>query len=363
MADVRVQEAGSIRVSVGDRIEDLDTPLILADLDQMERNIADWQSWMDARGVKFRVHIKTHKVPEIALLQLAAGARGICCAKVSEAEPFAAAGVDDIALAYPIFGEEKWARVAQLAASGVRMTANCDSDAGARQASAAGAAAGVTLNLQIDLESGMYRGGVPAAELDRIETLARTIAGLPGVEFDGLTTHRSYFFEGKRSRQEEGHAEGELIVGVAEALRARGIEVREVNAGARRTAPPSPSARSCASTRSTPAPAATSPTRSSESGTAGSRPSGRWPRAGCAPEGARWTNGSCCTPCGGTRASRWCAARTPGCGTPTAACTWTRCRARPGPRWSGTPTRGWRRPSRGRWRRCRPRTSCTRATP
>ncbi len=112
MADVRVQEAGSIRVSVGDRIEDLDTPLILADLDQMERNIADWQSWMDARGVKFRVHIKTHKVPEIALQQLAAGARGICCAKVSEAEPFAAAGVDDIALAYPIFGEDKWARVA-----------------------------------------------------------------------------------------------------------------------------------------------------------------------------------------------------------------------------------------------------------
>ena len=91
MADVRVQEAGSIRVSVGDRIEDLDTPLILADLDQMERNIADWQSWMDACGVRFRVHIKTHKVPEIALLQLAAGARGICCAKVSEAEPFAAA--------------------------------------------------------------------------------------------------------------------------------------------------------------------------------------------------------------------------------------------------------------------------------
>ncbi len=52
MADVRVQEAGSIRVSVGDRIEDLDTPLILADLDQMERNIADWQSWMDACGVR-----------------------------------------------------------------------------------------------------------------------------------------------------------------------------------------------------------------------------------------------------------------------------------------------------------------------
>src|SRR5262249_8344290 len=72
---------------------------------------------------------------------------------------------------------------------------------------------GVALNLQIDVESGMYRGGIPAAEIDRIAALARTIGSLPGVEFDGLTTHRSYFFEGKRSRREEGHAEGELIVG------------------------------------------------------------------------------------------------------------------------------------------------------
>src|SRR2546423_3877629 len=163
----------------------------------MERNIADWQSWMDAHGVKFRVHIKTHKVPEIALQQLAAGARGICCAKVSEAEPFAAAGVDDIALAYPIFGEDKWARVAQLAASGVRMTANCDSDEGARQASAAGTAAGVALNLQIDVESGMHRGGVPAAELDPGETPARTIAGPPGGGFYGATHPPSYLFQGQ----------------------------------------------------------------------------------------------------------------------------------------------------------------------
>src|SRR4249920_3245076 len=134
MADVRVQEAGSIRVTVGDRVEDLDTPLILADLDRMERNIADWQSWMDDHGVKLRVHVKTHKVPEIALAQLAAGARGICCAKISEAEPFAAAGIDDIALAYPIFGQDKWRRVAGLAAGGVRVTANVDSDAGAHHA-------------------------------------------------------------------------------------------------------------------------------------------------------------------------------------------------------------------------------------
>jgi D-serine deaminase-like pyridoxal phosphate-dependent protein len=231
MADVRVREAGSIRVNIGDRVGDLDTPLILADLDRMERNISDWQSWMDARGVKLRVHVKTHKVPEIALLQLAAGARGICCAKVSEAEPFAAAGIDDIALAYPIFGAQKWARIAELAASGVRMTANCDSEEGIRQASAAGDAAGVVLHLQIDVDSGMARGGIPLADVDRVEALARMIESLPGVEFDGLTTHRSYFFEGKGSREEEGHTEGAQLVAVADALQARGVPVREVNAG------------------------------------------------------------------------------------------------------------------------------------
>jgi D-serine deaminase-like pyridoxal phosphate-dependent protein len=231
MAEVRAREAGSIRVDIGDRVEDLDTPLILADLDQMERNISDWQSWMDARGVKFRVHVKTHKVPEIALLQLAAGARGICCAKVSEAEPFAAAGIDDIALAYPIFGEQKWARIAELAASGVRMTANCDSEEAIRQASAAGDDAGVLLHLQVDVDSGMGRGGIPLADVDRIEALARLTENLPGVQFDGLTTHRSYFFEGKGSREQEGHTEGAQLVAVADALRARGVHVREVNAG------------------------------------------------------------------------------------------------------------------------------------
>jgi D-serine deaminase-like pyridoxal phosphate-dependent protein len=221
----------SSRVSIGQPIEELDTPTILADLDRMERNIHDWQSWMDERGVRFRVHIKTHKVPEIALLQLQAGARGICCAKISEAEPFAAVGIDDIALAYPIFGEEKWRHVAEMAGRGVRMTANTDSEEGARQASEAATAAGVTINLQIDVDSGMHRGGIPEQEVDRIEALARLILQLAGLDFDGLTTHRSYFFAGKRSRQEEGHTEGALLVDIAERLRARGIEVKELSAG------------------------------------------------------------------------------------------------------------------------------------
>jgi D-serine deaminase-like pyridoxal phosphate-dependent protein len=231
MAQSVVHEAGSPRVQIGDRVEDLDTPLILADLDRMERNIRDWQSWMDEHRVAFRVHVKTHKVPEIALLQMAAGARGICCAKISEAEPFAAVGIDDICLAYPIFGPRKWARVAEMADRGVRMTANCDSEEAVQQASEAAAARSVVLHLQIDVDSGMHRGGVEMDDVDRIEHLARAIGDLPGVEFDGLTTHRSYFFEGKRGLREEGHTEGQLLVDIAERLRSRGIEVREVSAG------------------------------------------------------------------------------------------------------------------------------------
>src|SRR5436190_3667936 len=159
MAENPAQLLESSRVSVGQSVDELDTPTIPADLDRMEANIRDWQSWMDERGVKLRVHVKTHKVPEIALLQIRAGARGICCAKVSEAEPFAAAGIADIALAYPIFGEEKWRRVGALAAGGVRVTANVDGGEGARQASDAADAAGVILYLQIDVDTGLHRGG------------------------------------------------------------------------------------------------------------------------------------------------------------------------------------------------------------
>ena len=232
MARPAVHEVGSPLVAVGDRVEDLDTPLILADLDRMERNIRDWQSWMDGLGVRFRVHIKTHKVPEIALLQLAAGARGICCAKISEAEPFAAVGIDDIAIAYPVFGEQKWARVAEMAGGGVRMTANCDSEAARPPGLRRRVGGGARSDLQIDVDSGMHRGGIPRWTMSTASKAWREPSGASRASTStGSTTHRSYFFEGKRSREEEGHTEGQLLVDIADELRSRGLEVREVTAG------------------------------------------------------------------------------------------------------------------------------------
>jgi D-serine deaminase-like pyridoxal phosphate-dependent protein len=215
----------------GELVADLDTPSILCDLDRLERNLVRWQAAMDRCGVAFRPHVKTHKIPEIARMQVAAGARGIICAKPSEAEPFVDAGIDDVCIAYPVLGLIKWRRLAQMASRGVRMTVNCDNHLAARQASEAAVAAGVTINLQIDIDSGMHRGGIPMGELGEVERLARAIGALDGVVFDGLTTHRGISHEGSPGPRDAGHDEGRLLVELAEKLRQTGVEVREVSAG------------------------------------------------------------------------------------------------------------------------------------
>jgi D-serine deaminase-like pyridoxal phosphate-dependent protein len=146
------------------------------------------------------------------------------------------AGADDVCIAYPVFGAVKWRRIARMASRGVRVTVNCDNQAAARQASEAALAAGVVLHLQIDVDTGMHRGGVPVAEVGESERLAREIGALPGVEFDGLTTHRGVAYEGAPGPRDAGHDEGRLLVDLADKLRAAGIEVREVTAGSSFTA-------------------------------------------------------------------------------------------------------------------------------
>ena len=116
MADFDARSDEQPVPAAGEAVSNLDTPSILCDLDRLERNIADWQALMDRNEVRFRPHIKTHKIPDIARMQVEAGARGIICAKPSEAEPFVAAGIDDVCIAYPVLGPLKWRRIAAIAA-------------------------------------------------------------------------------------------------------------------------------------------------------------------------------------------------------------------------------------------------------
>jgi D-serine deaminase-like pyridoxal phosphate-dependent protein len=215
----------------GSSIYDLDTPTTLIDLDRLEKNIRDWQAHADRCGVKFRSHIKTHKIPEIARMQVAAGARGIVSAKVSEAEPFAAAAIEDICIAYPVVGEMKWQRLAALAARIRSLTVNCDSEEAARGLSKAATSAEVTLHVQIDIDSGLHRGGIPWEHAAAVERLATVIGSLPGLRLGGITTYCSSGFPGAPSPKDAGQAEGRLLVEVANRLRANGIEVSEVTAG------------------------------------------------------------------------------------------------------------------------------------
>ena len=96
-------------------IWDLPTPFLTIDLDAVERNIARMQCYCDAHELALRPHVKTHKMPVIAQLQLQAGARGITCQKLGEAELMADHGFDDILITFPLVGTGKAERLAELA--------------------------------------------------------------------------------------------------------------------------------------------------------------------------------------------------------------------------------------------------------
>src|SRR5688572_2691932 len=96
-------------------IDELETPVPVVDLDRMQANITQLQAYLDEHKITNRPHIKTHKIPAIAKLQMDAGAVGITCQKVSEAEIMADAGFTDIFLPYNILGESKLRRLMALA--------------------------------------------------------------------------------------------------------------------------------------------------------------------------------------------------------------------------------------------------------
>ncbi|HEY3289907.1 MAG TPA: alanine racemase, partial [Anaerolineae bacterium] len=221
-------------IKPGMLVQDLDTPALLVNVDRMERNIREWQAAVSAHGVSLRPHVKTHKVPQMAQMQLAAGAGGITVAKVAEAEVFAAGGAHDIFIAYPLVGSEKWRRAAELARQ-CRLIVGVDSEVGARGLSTAAANAGVVIGVRIEVDGGLNRAGVPA---DTAGSLCRLVQQLPGLELDGIFGFRSVFFPGAagRSVAELGRDEGEYYVRIAESLRADGIAIHSVSVGSTPTA-------------------------------------------------------------------------------------------------------------------------------
>src|SRR5262245_1846826 len=216
-------------IQPGTPISELDTPALLIDMERVEKNIRAWQDNIGANGVGLRPHVKTHKIPDLARLQLDAGASGITVAKVGEAEVFAAGGCDDIFIAYPLIGAEKWRRAAELARA-VKLTVGVDSEVGARGLSAAAVAAGSTIRVRVEVETGLRRAGVAP---EQVVGLCRLVMSLPGLELDGIFTFRSVSFVGAEGRTNEdlGKEEGEIMVALAEELRSSSIPITAISVG------------------------------------------------------------------------------------------------------------------------------------
>ncbi|HSL31438.1 MAG TPA: alanine racemase, partial [Anaerolineales bacterium] len=168
------------------RIDELDTPVPVVDMDRLEANIARLQAYLDEHGIANRPHIKTHKIPEIARMQLEAGAVGITCQKISEAEVMAEAGFDDIFLPYNIIGESKLKRLMNLARQ-IRLSVTADSAFTVHGLSKAAQQADVMLPVLVECDTGGQRCGVQSPQ--EAAELARLIAGLPGLHFGGLMTY------------------------------------------------------------------------------------------------------------------------------------------------------------------------------
>ena len=219
---------------LGASSETLATPAVVVDLDVLERNVSRMAARARAAGVRLRPHAKTHKCPEIGAMQLAAGARGLSLAKVGEAEVFAAAGFDDLFLAYPVVGEDKGRRLLELA-EGARIAVGVDSVAGARTLAAPFSAAARSLEVMLKVDVGYGRVGVlPEQAL----AVAREVAELPGLRLRGVFTHagHGYGAETKAGVDDVARLEGERLVETAGRLREAGLPVEEVSVGSTPTA-------------------------------------------------------------------------------------------------------------------------------
>jgi len=159
------------------------TPALVIDMDRVERNIARVQKICDAAGVANRPHIKTHKSPFLAQLQIKAGARGITCQKLGEAEVMAEAGIDDILISYNLIGDEKMARLGALLAR-TRVTVAADNPVVVAGLGAAGQIAGRPLPVVVECDTGRKRAGVETSA--EAIALAQQIAATPGLTFAGL---------------------------------------------------------------------------------------------------------------------------------------------------------------------------------
>lgn len=198
----------------------IDTPAVLVDLDIAEANIDRFQAHCDQHGLKLRPHIKTHKLPMIAKRQVEAGAIGITCQKISEAEAMIAeGGIDDVLITFNILGDTKLTRLRALAER-VRLTVVADNATTVDGLSRAFADSANALTILVECDTGAARCGVATPE--QAHDLALHISQLPGLTFGGLMTYPPVGAEAEVQR---------WLVEAKSLIEAAGLEVPTISNG------------------------------------------------------------------------------------------------------------------------------------
>jgi D-serine deaminase-like pyridoxal phosphate-dependent protein len=221
----------------GDALSSLDTPSMVVDLDIMEENIRKLMTLLKPTGVAVRPHLKTNKSPILAKKLIAAGAKGGCVAKLSEAEVMAAEGVDDLLITCEIVGPAKVARLVELFQKYPRIQTVVDSEVGATAINEALAAASIEQPIQvlIDLDVGLERTGIAP---DSALALAQHISGLKHLELIGVQGYEGHLqhIHGREVRENECRASMAILTSTASTLRNSGFDIRVVTTGGTGTA-------------------------------------------------------------------------------------------------------------------------------
>ena len=217
-------------VERGIKVEDIDTPALLLDLDVLERNIKKMADFFRDKQAKLRPHIKTHKTPIIAHKQIAAGAHGIACQKLGEAEVMVESGIRDVLITNQVVGWGKILRLAKLAHHSA-MSMIVDDPANVKQLSRAASEEGVTLNALVEVNVGMNRCGVPPGK--PVVSLAGAVMKAEGLNFKGILGYEGHCvllgdYEKKKRLCLEAMA---LNIETRDLIVKSGIEVEEVCAG------------------------------------------------------------------------------------------------------------------------------------
>jgi 3-hydroxy-D-aspartate aldolase len=209
---------------------DLDTPALVLDLDKLEKNIATMKASLAGTKVGFRPHAKTHKSADIAKLQLAAGAVGICTAKLTEAETLFAEGIQKICMTTANPSKAKIQRAMNLRKKNREFIQAVDNPQNAQDLSDAAKAAGVTADVVVDVAIGT-RSGVPAGDLAL--QLAQLVDKLPNLRFRGMLAYDggAQHIKGYKARHDQSLARSQDALKTFERMKASGLNAEIFSGG------------------------------------------------------------------------------------------------------------------------------------